>query len=300
MLPLIDQGISPPPPVSVTFPPTVSFLSRTVFASVAVTFPLTVMVVCPVGSAAHGTPANLPIVFVGWQPMPRSEPAAAVTLCPTVIVDGALCASSTAPAATLMLPTTLITASGRYVADAGDRDAGVVPGWDVTTGARVRHRAWRGGHRRSSRERERRRNGEGSQDPEACPLLHEHYPFSRSPAGGAQLAPDAFARRSTRVGLAIGPARGLGDRIGTPPLVGLTPRPSHPVVPGVCIAVALASSWFSATCRARAHRVGEAVRPIRCAISRRVPEARPAASLIGRSLVAGLSRSARPDDPASR
>ena len=112
VLPLIDQGISPPPPVSVTFPPTVSFLIRTVFALVAVTFPWTVMVVCPVGSAAHGTPANLPIVFVGWQPRPRSEPAPAVTLCPTVIVDGALCASSTAPGATSMLPTTLITASG--------------------------------------------------------------------------------------------------------------------------------------------------------------------------------------------
>src|SRR5450755_1294270 len=112
VLPLIDQGISPPPPVSVTFLLTVTFLIRTVFASVAVTFPLTVMVVCPAGSTAHGTPANMPIEFVGWQPRPRNEPEAAVTLCPTVIVDGALCASSTAPGATLMLPTTLITASG--------------------------------------------------------------------------------------------------------------------------------------------------------------------------------------------
>src|SRR6516165_4008337 len=98
VLPLIDQGISPPPPVSVTLPLTVIFLIRTVFAPVAVTFPSTVMVVRPVGSAAHGTPANMPIEFVGWQPRPRNEPGAAVTLCPTVIVDGALCASSAAPA----------------------------------------------------------------------------------------------------------------------------------------------------------------------------------------------------------
>ena len=33
------------------------------FASVAVTFPSTVMVVCPSGSTVHGTPANLPIEF---------------------------------------------------------------------------------------------------------------------------------------------------------------------------------------------------------------------------------------------
>src|ERR1019366_5077504 len=39
-------------------------------------------------------------------PRPRSEPRAAVTLCPTVIVDGLLCASSTAPEATFTLPTT--------------------------------------------------------------------------------------------------------------------------------------------------------------------------------------------------
>ena len=52
----------------------------------------------------------MPMEFVGWQPMPSNEPAPAVTLRPTVIVDGALCASSTAPAATLMLPVTLITA----------------------------------------------------------------------------------------------------------------------------------------------------------------------------------------------
>jgi hypothetical protein len=37
--------------------------------------------------------------------------AIAVTLCPTVIVDGALYASSRAPAATFRLPTMLITAS---------------------------------------------------------------------------------------------------------------------------------------------------------------------------------------------
>src|SRR6476469_6359145 len=110
VLPLIDQGISPPPPVNVTFPLTVIFLIRTVFASVAVTFPLTVMVVCPAGSAAHGIPANMPIEFVGWQPSRRNEPEAAVTLCPTVIVDGALCASNKPPGATAMLPVTLITA----------------------------------------------------------------------------------------------------------------------------------------------------------------------------------------------
>ena len=47
LLPLIDQGMSPPPPVSVMFPPTVSLRSRTVFASQAVMLPPTVMVVCP-------------------------------------------------------------------------------------------------------------------------------------------------------------------------------------------------------------------------------------------------------------
>ncbi len=54
----------------------------------------------------------MPMESFGWQPMPSNEPAPAVTLRPTVIVDGALCASSTAPAATLMLPVTLITALG--------------------------------------------------------------------------------------------------------------------------------------------------------------------------------------------
>ena len=56
VLPLIDQGISPPPPVRATFPPIVSFLSRTVFASVAVMFPCTVMVVCPVGQRRTALP----------------------------------------------------------------------------------------------------------------------------------------------------------------------------------------------------------------------------------------------------
>ena len=76
----------------------------------AVTFPLTVMVECPSGSTTHSC-AELPVYEGGWQPRPTSEPAAAVTLRPTVIVDGALCASSTAPAATFTFPTTLITAS---------------------------------------------------------------------------------------------------------------------------------------------------------------------------------------------
>ena len=49
---------------------------------------------------------------LGRQPRPRSEPEAAVTLCPTVIVDGTLCASSAALAATITLPMTVITASG--------------------------------------------------------------------------------------------------------------------------------------------------------------------------------------------
>jgi hypothetical protein len=41
---LIDQGMAPPPPVSLTFPLTVIPFSRTVSAPVAVTSPLTVMV----------------------------------------------------------------------------------------------------------------------------------------------------------------------------------------------------------------------------------------------------------------
>src|SRR5680860_1534941 len=106
---LIDQGMLPPPPVSMTFLLTVIPFSRTVSASVAATYPLTVMVECPPGSTAHSCP-ELPVYEGGWQPRPRSEPAAAVTLRPTVIVDGALCASSTAPARTFTFPTTLITA----------------------------------------------------------------------------------------------------------------------------------------------------------------------------------------------
>src|SRR5436190_12213377 len=83
VLPLIDQGISPPPPANETFPPTVTFLIRTVSASVAVMLPPTVMFVCS-GSSLQGTPANLPIAFDGWHPSPRNEPAPAVMLCPTV------------------------------------------------------------------------------------------------------------------------------------------------------------------------------------------------------------------------
>jgi hypothetical protein len=44
----------------------------------------------------------------GWQPKATNEPASAVTLCPMVIVDGAVCASRTAPEATF--PVTLMTA----------------------------------------------------------------------------------------------------------------------------------------------------------------------------------------------
>ena len=55
--------------------------------------------------------AELPVNEGGWQPRPRSESAAAVTLRSTVIVEGALCASSMAPASTFTFPTTWITAS---------------------------------------------------------------------------------------------------------------------------------------------------------------------------------------------
>ena len=142
-----------------------------------VTFPLTVMVECPSGSTVHSC-AELPVYDGGWQPRPTSEPAAPVTLRPTVIVDGALCASSTAPAATFTLPTTLITASAAYRARARDRDAGVVPRRDLTTGAGVRHRRSRAGtvsHRRSTRERERSRNGKSPQNLEPHCFPHEHY-----------------------------------------------------------------------------------------------------------------------------
>src|SRR6478609_9148177 len=107
---LIDQGISEPPPASLTFPLTVSPFRRTAAALMAVTFPLMVMVECPSGSTAHSC-AELPVYDGGWQPRPTSEPAAPVTLRPTVMVDGALCASSLAPSAMFTLPTTLITAS---------------------------------------------------------------------------------------------------------------------------------------------------------------------------------------------
>src|SRR5579864_1655025 len=112
VLPLIDHGISPPPPLSETFPVTVTFLIRTVSALPALMLPFTVMTVWPFGSSLQGTPANLPMVFVGWQPSPRTEPAPAVMLCPTVIVEVKLWASRTASGATLMLPVTLITAPG--------------------------------------------------------------------------------------------------------------------------------------------------------------------------------------------
>ena len=113
---LTDHGMSPPPPVSVTFPWTVIPFSRTVFALVAVTLPLTVMVERPSAYAStHGCP-DFPTPGgpgkLGWQPRPKSEPAAAVTLRPTVIVDGTLCASNTAPAKTLRFPTMLYTPLG--------------------------------------------------------------------------------------------------------------------------------------------------------------------------------------------
>src|SRR4051812_10644626 len=105
------------PPFSDTFLSTVIPFSRTSAASVSLTFPLTVIADEAVGSVAHGWPAcgcgspgsSCPS---GRQPRARNEPAPAVTLCPTVIVEGALWASSAAPGATLMLPVTLITASG--------------------------------------------------------------------------------------------------------------------------------------------------------------------------------------------
>ena len=100
-----------------------------------------------VADGTHGCPVVCP-GGLGRQPRPRSEPGPAVTSCPTVIVDGALCASSTAPAATFTLPTTVITASGATAAGARHRDAGVdprrdadeVPRGEITTGARIRPR----------------------------------------------------------------------------------------------------------------------------------------------------------------
>ena len=91
-------------------PLTVIPFSRTACASLTVMFPLTVIVECPFGSTVHSC-AELPVYEGGWQPSPTSEPEAPVTLRPTVIVDGALCAFSTAPAATFTLPTTRMTAS---------------------------------------------------------------------------------------------------------------------------------------------------------------------------------------------
>ena len=95
-------------------PFTVIPFSRTVAASVTVTFRLTVMVECPSGSTMHSC-AEFSVNDGGWQPKPTNEPAAPVTLRPTVIVDGALCASSVAPAATFTLPTTRIAASAATV-----------------------------------------------------------------------------------------------------------------------------------------------------------------------------------------
>jgi hypothetical protein len=59
------QGMSPPPPVSVTFPLTVIPFSLTVSGPVAVTFPLTLTVVVPSGSLVHGCSA-WPIVGGGF------------------------------------------------------------------------------------------------------------------------------------------------------------------------------------------------------------------------------------------
>ena len=68
---------------------------------------------------------------------------------------------------------------------------------------------------------------------------------------------------------------------------------SHPVVREVCIALALVSIWSSATCGARAHRLA---RSARHALRDQSKGSGSSASciVIGRSLVAGLSRSARP------
>src|SRR6478752_1690662 len=70
---LIDQGIGPPPPKSVTFPLTVIPFSSTVAASLAEIFPLTVMTECPVGSTLHSC-AEFPVYDRGWQPRPMVEP----------------------------------------------------------------------------------------------------------------------------------------------------------------------------------------------------------------------------------
>ena len=107
-----DQGISSlPPPVNVTLRPTVTPFSRTTCASVPVTFPLTVMTEWPSGSTVQGW-AEFWTRDRGWQPSPTTEPAAAVTFLPTVIVAGALCASKYAPGATFRFPATWMTASG--------------------------------------------------------------------------------------------------------------------------------------------------------------------------------------------
>jgi hypothetical protein len=78
---LIAQGMSPPPPVRVTFLSTVMPFSRTVSAPVLVTLPWTVMVECPSGSTLHAW-AELPVYDGGWHPRARIDPAAAVTLRP--------------------------------------------------------------------------------------------------------------------------------------------------------------------------------------------------------------------------
>ena len=125
---LIDQGIAEPPPeIRVTLPLTVIPFNRTATASVAVTFPLTMM--CewsrPSGSTAHSC-AEFPVSEGGWQPRPSSEPAATVTLRPTVIAEGALCASRVGTGPDVHVPDYADHGIGRYGAGARDRDAAVV------------------------------------------------------------------------------------------------------------------------------------------------------------------------------
>src|ERR1700722_3387595 len=91
---LIGHGLPAwtPPPISVTFLPTVIPFSRMVLAPKAVMFPLMLMLELSVGSTVHVCPVMCP-GGLGRQPKPRSEPENALTLPLTVMVDGALCAS---------------------------------------------------------------------------------------------------------------------------------------------------------------------------------------------------------------
>ena len=114
VLVLIDQGIAPPPPISMTFPLTVIPFSRTVSASQAMTFPLTVMLELRlrVAVCVH---ARMSRRVSRWiRQAAQAEERARTGR--DVVSDGdrrrVACASSTAPAATSTLPTTLITASG--------------------------------------------------------------------------------------------------------------------------------------------------------------------------------------------